>query len=210
MHIKTIVYSLLLLSLSSSPVIAAPLLCESEHAAAHASTFCADVLESNRLEMNEKYITAYLVTDAPARLIEDTHHAWLKRSQDCKSQKCILKSFEQRIDRLNVYTSMNQSLTQHYLQYKNGKLAEPAVHIQVHQLSKERIKIEGIAYRNINNRPESQSISLLAYSTPTQKSSIIDNENKCQYQMNFQRALLVIESKQKGCERFTGTYRLYD
>lgn len=210
MHIKTIVYSLLLLGLSSSPVLATPLSCESEQSATYTSAFCADVLESNRVEMNEKYITAYLVTDAPARLIEDSQLAWLKRSQSCKNQKCILTAFEQRIDHLNIYTSMNQSLTQHYLQYKNGKLAEPAVHIQVHQLSKERIKIEGIAYRNINNRPESQSVSLLAYTTPTQRNSIIDNENKCQYQMNFQRALLIIQSQQKGCERFTGTYRLYD
>lgn len=210
MHIKTIVSLLMLLGLSTSDLMAAPLLCESEHTPKHASAFCTEVLENNRLEMNEKYITAYLISDAPARLIEDSHLAWMKRSQDCKNQKCILNTFEQRIDHLNVYTSMNQSLTQHYLQYKQGKMTEPVVHIQVHQLSKDRIKIEGIAYRNVNNRPERQSISLLAYTTPTQKHDIVDNDNKCKYQLNFQRAVLIVTSQQAGCERFNGTYRLYD
>ena len=53
-------------------------------------------------------------------------------------------------------------------------------------------------------------MSLLAYSTPEKKNQIIDNEKKCQYQFDFQKALLVIKSDQKGCERFTGIYRLYD
>ena len=46
--------------------------------------------------------------------------------------------------------------------------------------------------------------------TPEQKNQIIDNEKKCQYQFDFQKALLIIKSEQEGCERFTGIYRLYD
>lgn len=30
------------------------------------------------------------------------------------------------------------------------------------------------------------------------------------YQLNFEKAVLVIKTTQKGCERFTGVYRLYD
>ena len=82
--------------------------------------------------------------------------------------------------------------------------------LQFHQLDKDKLKIEGIAYRNPNNRLETQILSLLAYSTPEQKNQITDNEKKCQYQFDFQKALLIVKTDQKGCERFTGIYRLYD
>ena len=77
-------------------------------------------------------------------------------------------------------------------------------------IAKDKLKIEGLAYRNPNNRIETQTISLLSYSTPSEKNEIIDNEKKCQYQFDYQKALLVVKTKQKGCERFTGIYRPYD
>ena len=43
-----------------------------------------------------------------------------------------------------------------------------------------------------------------------QKSEILDNEHNCKYQFNFQKALLNVKTQQKGCERFSGIYRLYD
>lgn len=171
---------------------------------------CLQQHSDNVQKLNNKFLTAYLVTDAPLQLLHDTQKLWLNQIQQCKSKTCFQQQFDLRFDDLNFYTSMNQTLTQHYLKFENGRLSELPVHLQIHQLDKDKLKIEGIAYRNPNNRIETQTMSLLAYSTPEKKSQIIDNEKKCQYQFNFQKALLVIKSDQKGCERFTGIYRLYD
>jgi hypothetical protein len=105
---------------------------------------------------------------------------------------------------------MNQSLTQHFIKYEHGKIAKQPIHLQIHQLSKDRIKVEGIAYRNPNNRKEAQTVSLLAYTTPEKKNEILDNEHDCKYTLNFQKAILSVSTQQKGCERFSGIYRLYD
>ncbi|TCM61910.1 hypothetical protein EC844_12664 [Acinetobacter calcoaceticus] len=171
---------------------------------------CGSALEKNRQTLNEKYLTALLVTDAPIRLIEDTQKLWLNRVLQCKSSGCIKYQIDERLEELNFYTSMNQSLTQHYFKYQNGGIAQPATQIQVHQLGKDRIKIEGLAYLNPNNRNDRQTLSLLAYTSPDKKNEILDNEHQCKYQFNYQKSLLVVKSAQKGCERFIGTYRLYD
>ena len=97
-----------------------------------------------------------------------------------------------------------------YLKFENGHFAKQQVHLKVHQLSKDRIKVEGIAYRSPNNRLDTQTVSFLAYTTPEQKSAITDNEHDCQYQFNYSKALLSVKTSQKGCERFAGVYRLYD
>ena len=101
-------------------------------------------------------------------------------------------------------------MTQHYLKFEHGAIAKQPVHLQVHQLSKDKIKIEGIAYRSPNNRIETQTISFLAYTTPDQKQNITDNENNCHYQFNFQKAILSVKSESKACNRFVGVYRVYD
>lgn len=171
---------------------------------------CSQQYQEHRLKLNDKFLTAYLVTDAPLQLLHDTQKLWLGQIRKCKSKACFQQQFDARFDDLNFYTSMNQTLTQHYLKYEHGKLAAQPVHLQIHQLDKDRLKIEGIAYRSPNNRLETQTLSLLAYSTPNEKNQITDNEKMCQYQFDFQKALLVIKTEQKGCERFAGIYRLYD
>ena len=171
---------------------------------------CSKQYTEQRLKLEHKFLTAYLVTDAPVQLLHDTQHIWLKQLQQCKSPSCYQQQFDARVDDLNFYTSMNQTLTQHYLKYEQGRLAKQAVHLQIHQLDKDKLKIEGLAYRNPNNRLEKQTIALLAYSTPQQKNQITDNEKKCQYQFDYQKALLIVKTEQKGCERFSGVYRLYD
>ncbi|ENX35197.1 hypothetical protein F889_00864 [Acinetobacter colistiniresistens] len=176
----------------------------------NANKICSKQYKEQRLKLNTKFLTAYLVTDAPLQLLHDTQNLWLNQVQQCKSKNCYQQQFDARLDDLNFYTSMNQTLTQHYLKYEHGKLAAQPVHLQIHQLDKDKLKIEGTAYRSPNNRLETQTQSLLAYSTPEQRSQIIDNEKKCQYQFDFQKALLIIKSEQKDCSRFTGIYRLYD
>ena len=210
MYINPMVPAFILACLAMSSAYAESIPCNTAKNIAQSKILCAKALEKSRHSLNEKYLTAYLVTDAPIRLIEDTQQLWLNQIMQCKSQSCFQKQFELRLDDLNFYTSMNQSLTQHYVKYENGRMVEPAVQLQVHLLSKDRIKIEGIANRNPNNRAESQSVSLLAYTSPEKKNEITDNNQKCKYQMNFQNALLVMKTQQTGCGHFTGIYRLYD
>lgn len=171
---------------------------------------CSKTFSESRKQLNNKYLSAYLVTDAPLQLLQDTQKLWSKHTQQCKSNTCIQQQSDLRTDDLNFYASLKQTLSQHYLKFENGHIAAQPVHIQVHQLAKDKIKIEGIAYRNPNNRKETQTISLMAYSSPEQKSEILDNEHNCKYQFNFQKALLNVKTQQKGCERFSGIYRLYD
>ncbi|MCT8088065.1 hypothetical protein H0920_05320 [Acinetobacter sp. C_4_1] len=171
---------------------------------------CADNFAESREKLSNHYITAFLVSDAPVRLLEDTHHLWFKRLQLCKNLDCYKQQFEIRIEDLNFYTSLNQSLTNHYLKFENGQFATQPVHLQVHQLTKDKIKIEGIAYRNPNNKLETQTIPFLAYTTADQKSEIVDNEHDCKYHFDFNKAILSVKTEQKGCERFAGIYRLYD
>ncbi|MFP6843356.1 MAG: hypothetical protein VB979_14555 [Acinetobacter sp.] len=171
---------------------------------------CAENFDESREKLINHYTTAFLVSDAPVHLLQDTHTLWFKRLQQCKSLDCYKQQFELRIDDLNFYTSLNQSLTSHYLKFENGQIANQPVHLQVHQLSKNSIKIEGIAYRNPNNKLETQSISFLAYTTPDRKDQVTDNEHDCKYQFNFSKAILSVKTTQKGCERFVGVYRVYD
>ncbi len=171
---------------------------------------CTENFSELREKLSDQHLTAYLMSDAPIRLLEDTQQLWIQRLQQCKSLNCYTQQFDFRIDQLNFFTSMNQSMTQHYLKYENGQFAAQPVHLQIHQLNKNSIKIEGIAYRNPNNRLETQSIAFLAYTTPEQKNKIIDNEHDCSYDFEYSKAILKIQTKQKGCERFAGIYRLYD
>ncbi|QIO09163.1 A1S_1983 family putative colistin resistance protein [Acinetobacter lanii] len=207
---KTIVSGFFLSALGTITLHAQPLQCESKNSPQYLAQICSEKFKDLRKELNELQHTSYLVTDAPLRLLADTHQLWFNRMQQCKNSACYKQQLNLRIEDLNFYTSMNQSLTQHYLKFEHGQIAQQPIQLKVHQLTKDRIKIEGFAYRNPNNRLESQAIPLLAYTTPDQKNEILDNEHDCKYQLNFQKALLVVNTTQSGCERFKGVYRLYD
>lgn len=206
-QLKRLSFAVILSCLCSSHVFAEPIDCSNSGAELK---ICSKTFSESRKQLNNKYLSAYLVTDAPLQLLQDTQKLWSKHTQQCKSNSCFQQQFDLRTDDLNFYASLKQTLTQHYLKFENGRLAAQPVHIQVHQLAKDKIKIEGIAYRNPNNRKETQTISLMAYSSPEQKNEILDNEHNCKYQFNFQKALLNVKTQQKGCERFSGIYRLYD
>jgi uncharacterized protein len=179
-------------------------------AQASSQSLCHERLSKQREQFNDLSLTTLLITDAPIKLVKDSQQLWLERTQQCKNFTCFNQQFEQRIDQLNIFTSLNQSLTQHYLKFENGQIAKQPVHLQIHQLSKNNIKIEGVAYRNPNNRLDKQSIPFLAYSSPEEKQQIHDNENTCNYDFKYQKAILIVSTEQKGCERFSGIYRLYD
>lgn len=203
--IKTIVFGLSLSGLSIHLTHAEAINCS-----AAPQKICSNAFTEQRKHLDNLYLTALLVTDAPIRIIEDTQRMWMQRLHQCKSTSCFKQQIEQRSDDLNIFVSLNQSLTQHYLKFENGRFAKQQVHMKVHRLSKDRIKIEGVAYRNPNNRTDKQMVSFLSYTTPDQKSNIIDNEHDCKYQFNYSKALLSVQTTQKNCERFTGVYRLYD
>ncbi len=209
-HLKTLVFTCLLGTLSVHTSQAQHIDCTSNSKSSLLKKICVDPLAENRKNLETQYLTAYLISDAPLRLLADTHLLWFSRLEQCKSLLCYQQLFEQRIDDLNVFTSLNQSLTQHYLKYEKGKISKMPVHLKIHQLSKDRIKVEGISYRNANNKLETQFIPFLSYTTPDKKTEIVDNEHDCTYSFKYQRSILKVSSKQKGCERFVGIYRLYD
>lgn len=197
-------------SLFSSLAHAEAIDCNQAKLPASLNKICAKRFAEQRKELSNKTLAAYLVSDAPTRLLQDTQTLWLQRVEQCKSRSCIQQQLEQRLDDLDLYTSLNQSLTQHYLKFEQGEIAAQPVHLKIHQLSKDRIKIEGIAYRSPNNRKDTQTTAFLAYTTPEQKQNITNNEQDCKYQFEFQKTLLKVKTRQKGCERFVGLYRLYD
>ncbi|HFG6988964.1 hypothetical protein U2E86_06595 [Acinetobacter baumannii] len=206
-QLKRLSFVVTLSCLCSSLVFAESIDCSNSKAELK---ICSKTFSEARKQLNNKYLSAYLVTDAPLQLLQDTQTLWLRQTQQCKTNSCIQQQFDVRGDDLNFYASLKQTLTQHYLKFENGHIASQPVHLQIHQLAKDKIKIEGLAYRNPNNRKETQTVSLMAYSSPEQKSEILDNEHNCKYKFDFQKALLIVKTQQKSCERFTGIYRLYD
>lgn len=180
----------------------------------HQHLLCqADTLTLHK-QLKQLLFTTNMTTNAPTRLIQDTQLLWQKRVEQCKTKRCIAQQFDARNEDLNTYGSLNQSLTQHFIKYQQGQIAQPQVHLQVHQLDQNRIKIEGTAYRNPNNNKAKQTISFLAYRNQDQKNEIINNETACKYTFNFQKAILTVSLLQtqphKYCDRFVGTYQLYD
>jgi len=148
MHINPIVSILFFACFGMGTAYAESIQCTAAQQTNRFKTLCVKDLEQNRQLLNEKYLTAFLITDAPVRLIQDTQRLWLDQVTQCKSLNCYKRQFDLRLEDLNFYTSMNQSLTQHFVKYEHGSMAKAATQLQVHQLSKDRIKIEGISYRN--------------------------------------------------------------
>ena len=207
--IKTLAFGLGIGYLCANTVHAEAISCAAAGSAS-LHKICSAEFAEQRKHLDNLYLTALLVTDAPARIVQDTQQMWVQRLRKCKSMGCFKQQLDLRADDLNIFVSLNQSLTQHYLKFENGRFSQPQVHMKVHQLSKDRIKIEGLAYRSPNNRAEAQAIPFLAYTTPDQKSQITDNEHSCKYQFSYSKALLAVKTSQKGCGRFAGIYRLYD
>ncbi|MEB3752963.1 A1S_1983 family putative colistin resistance protein [Acinetobacter sp. MD2(2019)] len=169
---------------------------------------------ATRQQLNQLLFTTYMTSNAPTPLIHTTQNLWRKRVEQCKSKSCVERQFELRNEDLNTYNSINQNLTQHFIQYRQGYLAKPTAYLQIHQLDQNRIKIEGIAYRNPNNSQARQSINFLAYRNQAQKNEITNNETGCKYAFNYQKAILTVTLLQnqayKYCDRFVGIYKLYD
>ncbi|KAA8735459.1 hypothetical protein F4V57_01265 [Acinetobacter qingfengensis] len=157
-----------------------------------------------------KYLSAQLMSNAPLKLLKTTQIGWQHYVQECKTTRCIQQQFEQRINDLDLFTSMNQSLTQYFIRQNIEQRHTPLTQLQLHQLDKNRIKIEGIQYRNPNNAENTRVRYLRSYTSPDQFSQVIDLETKCKYSLERQGHLLKFSSKDGSCRYFTGIYKLFD
>ena len=176
--------------------------------------YCHTQYQSQVNQINQLYLNSNLVTNAPLQLLHDTQNMWQARLAQCKNKNCLEQQFDLRSEDLNAYSSLNQSLTQHFIKYHHGQIAQPQTYLQIHQLEQDKIKIEGWVYRNPNTSLDKLNFAFLAYLNNADKSKVTNNETACQYQFNYQKAVLVVTStnhvNKKNCQRFTGIYRLYD
>ncbi|MFT4021783.1 MAG: hypothetical protein QM666_09730, partial [Acinetobacter sp.] len=78
---------------------------------------CQANTELQRTQLTRLLFTAHLISNAPTRLIQDTQSMWNQRIQQCKNKQCITSQFQQRTEALNAFSSLNQSLTQHFIKY---------------------------------------------------------------------------------------------
>ncbi|MHA3059820.1 A1S_1983 family putative colistin resistance protein [Acinetobacter sp. ANC 4636] len=176
--------------------------------------YCKTQYKTQVDQINKLYFTSNLVTNAPLRLLQDTQHMWHSRLKQCKNKSCFEQQFNLRAEDLNAYSALNQSLTQHFIKYHHGKIAQPQTYLQIHQLDQNKMKIEGWMYRNPNASLDKLSFAFLSYLNNTDKTKVTNNETTCRYQFNYQKTLLVVTSTnhvaKQNCQRFTGIYRLYD
>lgn len=172
--------------------------------------FCKDNYKTQRDQVSNLLDTTQQTTNAPLHLINETQNLWLHRIYKCKADKCIQNELSSRIDELNTYSSLNQSLTQHFFKYTQGKVATPNTYLQIHQLDQKRIKVEGLSYTHKHH--EKGQHFLIAYSNNTTKESIQlkNTDDQCIYELKQSKALLTLKSDQPTCQHFSGVYRLYD
>lgn len=177
-------------------------------------SYCKNQYKTQIDQINKLYFTSNIITNAPLRLLQDTQEMWHMRLHQCKNKNCLEQQFDLRSEDLNSYSALNQSLTQHFIKYHHGQIAQPQTYLQIHQLDQDKIKIEGWMYRNPNASLEKLSFAFLAYLNNADKTKVTNNETACQYQFNYQKTLLVVTSTnhiaKQNCQRFAGVYRLYD
>lgn len=204
-------FSMVCLALLQQHVFAGMPDCEKKLSGAFDQKVCShQELKDLNQQIREKYLNAQLMSNAPLKLLETSNRAWEKYVKSCKSVQCIHREFEQRIDDLTFFTTINQSLTQHYIRYKSAAIDSQMTHIQLQQLDKNRIKIEGIQYRSPNNSEATRIAYLRSYSSPDHLTDITDLENKCIYSLIRTDHTLEFQSEDPKCQRFVGLYKLYD
>lgn len=169
---------------------------------------CKNSFNIERATFSQVFNNVVLMTNAPLTVLQATQHMWQERIYACKNKACVQQEFNLRTDELNALASLNQSLTKHFIKYKQGVIAKPHTLIQIHQLDKNKIKIEGVAYQNLNQHAGHHTF--LAYSPSGQQIEILNNEDNCKYRFQIEKAILSIASEQKQCQQFAGIYRLYD
>ena len=167
-------------------------------------------LKEHNEEIKAQYLQAQLMSNAPLKLLLLSQQQWENFVNKCKTKACISQQFEQRVDELVYLTSMNQSLTQHFVRYVNGKVDPQFTSLQIQQLDRNRIKIEATQFRNPNNSDTARYAHLRSYTTADALQEISDLDSRCQYKIERKFSILKLESDEENCKRFTGIYKLYD
>lgn len=167
-------------------------------------------IKTSYQQLQEKWQSTLLLSNAPSRLLNASQQGWMHFAKQCKSASCVTRQFEQRIDELTMLTNLNQSLTQHYIAIKNRKLTQPFIHLQLQQLDKNRIKIEGVRYDNPNAAPSKAIQYLRAYAPPNQLADLTDLESRCKFSLIRTSYGLKLQSASQKCQKFVANYRLYD
>lgn len=167
-------------------------------------------LKEHNEEIKAQYLQAQLMSNAPLKLLLLSQQQWENFVNKCKNKTCISQQFERRIDELVYLTSMNQSLTQHFVRYVNGKVDPQFTSLQIQQLDRNRIKIEATQFRNPNNSDTARYAHLRSYTTADALQEISDLDSRCQYKIERKFSILKLESDEENCKRFTGIYKLYD
>lgn len=167
-------------------------------------------LKAHNEEIKAQYLQAQLMSNAPLKLLLLTQQQWENFVSKCKNKTCIAQQYERRIDELVYLTSMNQSLTQHFVRYVDGKVDPQSTSLQIQQLDRNRIKIEATQFRNPNNSDTARYAHLRSYTTADALQEISDLDSRCQYKIERQFSILKLESDEENCKRFTGIYKLYD
>lgn len=167
-------------------------------------------LKEHNEEIKAQYLQAQLMSNAPLKLLLLSQQQWESFVNKCKTKACIAQQYEQRIDELVYLTSMNQSLTQHFVRYVDGKVDPQSTSLQIQQLDRNRIKIEATQFRNPNNSDAARYAHLRSYTTADALQEISDLDSRCQYKIERKFSILKLESNEEICKRFAGTYKLYD
>lgn len=170
-------------------------------------------------QLQQTYLNARLMSNAPQAVLIASQTGWEQFVQQCRTTRCIKRHFEQRINDLVMMTQLNQSLTQHFIAIHRHQMAKPFTTLQLQQLDKRKIKIEGLRYNDPNltsttyakSGVKKRSIDYLrAYTTMDQMTQVIDLESKCRFKLNRTRYGLTFSSQDPQCQMFVGHYRLYD
>ncbi|SDB82990.1 hypothetical protein SAMN05421749_101151 [Acinetobacter marinus] len=167
-------------------------------------------LQQKNDEMKAQYLQAQLMSNAPLKLLTLSQQQWEGFVNKCKNKSCVAQQYDQRIADLVYLTSMNQSLTQHFVRYIDGQVDPQSTMLQLQQLDRNRIKIEATQYRNPNNQDATRYAHLRSYTTADALQEITDLDSRCQYKIERQFSILKLTSDQDNCKRFAGTYKLYD
>lgn len=161
-------------------------------------------------DIYEKYLVTQLMSNAPLSLVQYSQQAWEKYARLCKNKQCIQTQFEQRLDELSLMTNLNQSFTQHFIRYQGDSHVKQMTTLQLHQMDKNRIKIEGMQYRNPNNSEATRVVYLRSYTPTALNEPIVDLETRCTYQLERHKYTLTFKTDNPKCQRFVGVYKLYD
>lgn len=194
-----------------APAYAALPDCDNKNLKAFESKICKnEKLKELNLQLKEKYLSAQLMSNASLGLLDQSQNDWYRYLQKCKNSTCIQEQFEQRLDDLTFIMNMNQSLTQHFIRYYPKVQYNQLATIQLQQLDKNKIKIEANQYRHPHNSRDKRVAYLRSYTSSDLKGEIVDLETKCTYQLQRHGHVLKFSSQDTQCQRFVGTYKLYD